>query len=173
LRSGIGYDADIICKTPQSIKNRFGYFSYFISGIIFAMRLKRRRYRIELIGEREIEDGVEYNRYREIEKDASCVIIANAGNMYRNWISIGKKDRIEDGFMDIFILKTENPILFLLEIIKIVLGIKETSRIAEYIRVEKCIIRNEYCIAHIDGEKKILRKNITYRIEQKAIKIFC
>ena len=39
LRCGFGYDSDIICKTPQSLKNKFGYLAYFIAGIIFMMRL--------------------------------------------------------------------------------------------------------------------------------------
>ena len=34
LRCGFGYDSDIICKTPQSLKNRFGYLAYFIAGVI-------------------------------------------------------------------------------------------------------------------------------------------
>ena len=40
LRLGLGYDSDIICKTPQSLKNKFGYFAYFLAGILFALRLK-------------------------------------------------------------------------------------------------------------------------------------
>ena len=35
LRLGLGFDSDIICKTPQSMKNKFGYFAYFIAGILF------------------------------------------------------------------------------------------------------------------------------------------
>ena len=49
LRTGFGYDADIICKTPQSLKNKFGYFSYFVAGVLFALRLKQQVYLITLI----------------------------------------------------------------------------------------------------------------------------
>ena len=46
LRFGLGYDADIIGKTPQSIKNKFGYFSYFVAGILFALRLMPQDYHL-------------------------------------------------------------------------------------------------------------------------------
>ena len=46
LRFGLGYDSDIIGKTPQSLKNKFGYFSYFIAGILFALRLMPQKYHI-------------------------------------------------------------------------------------------------------------------------------
>lgn len=42
LRCGIGYYADIIGKTPQSLKNKFGYFAYFLAGIIFSLRLNNK-----------------------------------------------------------------------------------------------------------------------------------
>ena len=65
LRCGFGYDSDIICKTPQSLKNKFGYFAYFISGIIFSLRLKKKQYNITI-------DGHAY------DISASCIIFANA-----------------------------------------------------------------------------------------------
>ena len=77
LRCGFGYDADIICKTPQSLKNKFGYFAYFIAGILFALRLKLKNYELTYDG-------------KDFEYNASCVIVANSPNMYRNFISVGK-----------------------------------------------------------------------------------
>ena len=74
LRCGIGYDADIIGKTPQSLKNKFGYFAYFVAGIIFALRLKNKEYSI-----------IFDDRERRIK--ASCIIVANAGNMHKNLFS--------------------------------------------------------------------------------------
>jgi diacylglycerol kinase family enzyme len=160
LRSGFGYDSDIICKTPQTLKNKFGYFSYFIAGILFALRLKNKLYKIVIDGEN-----------REIK--SSCIIVANADNMYRNWVSIAKSSNLDDGFFEIFILKTQNPILFLFEFLKILFNIKNNSSIAEYIKTNNLIIKNTCCVAHIDGEKTLLMNDLNYIIKEKTINIYC
>ena len=160
LRCGIGYDADIIGKTPQSLKNKFGYFAYFIAGIIFALRLKNKEYSVILS-----------NRERTIK--ASCIIVANAGNMYKNLFSIAKDCRLDDGLFDIFILKTQNPILFFIEILKIIFNIKSNNSLAEYHKVKDLKIKNRYCFAHIDGEKMKFSEDLNFKIEHNAINVYC
>lgn len=162
LRCGIGYDSDIIGKTPQSLKNKFGYFAYFIAGIIFALRLKNKEYSI-IFG-----DG---DRVRTIK--ASCIIVANAGNMYKNLFSIAKGSCLDDGLFDIFILKTQNPILFFIEFLKIMFNIKSNNSLAEYHKAKDLKIKNRYCLAHIDGEKMKFNKNLDFKIEHKAINVYC
>ena len=160
LRCGIGYDADIIGKTPQSLKNKFGYFAYFVAGIIFALRLKNKEYSI-------IFDD------REKTVEASCIIVANAGNMYKNLFSISKDSRLDDGLFDIFILKTQNPILFFIEFLKIILNIKLNSPLAEYYKTQNLKIKNHYCFAHIDGEKIKFNENLDFQIQNNAINVYC
>ena len=160
LRCGIGYDADIIGKTPQSLKNKFGYFAYFIAGIIFALRLKNKEYSIVL-----------NDRERTIK--ASCIIVANAGNMYKNLFSISKDSRLDDGMFDIFILKTQNLILFFIEFLKIMLNIKSNNSLAEYYKTQNLKIKNHYCFAHIDGEKMKFNENLDFQIQNNAINIYC
>ena len=160
LRCGIGYDADIIGKTPQSLKNKFGYFAYFIAGIIFALRLKNKEYSI-------IFDD------REKTVEASCIIVANAGNMYKNLFSVAKDCCLDDGMFDIFILKTQNPILFFIEFLKIMLNIKSNNSLAEYYKTQNLKIKNHYCFAHIDGEKIKFNENLDFNIEHNAINVYC
>ncbi len=160
LRCGIGYDADIIGKTPQSLKNRFGYFAYFIAGIIFALRLKNKEYSIIL------------DENERIIK-ASCIIIANAGNMYKNLFSIAKNSRLDDGFFDIFILKTQNPILFFIEFLRIMLNIKTNNTRAEYHKAQDLKIKTHYCFAHIDGEKIKFSEDLDFKIKNNAINTYC
>lgn len=160
LRCGLGYDADIIGKTPQSLKNKFGYFAYFVAGIIFALRLKNKEYSI-------IFDD------REKTVEASCIIVANAGNMYKNLFSISKDSRLDDGMFDIFILKTQNPILFFIEFLKIMLNIKSNNSLAEYYKTQNLKIKNHYCFAHIDGEKMKFNENLDFQIQNNAINIYC
>ena len=159
LRLGIGYDADIICKTPQSVKNKFGYFSYFVAGILFALRLKLKEYKLKISDEEKI-------------FKTSCIIIANASNMYRNLVTIGKNSTLEDGLFDIFILKTQNPIIYFIEFLKIILNIKQSNRFVEYLKSDLLKIENNYCIAHIDGEKIKFNKDILVKILSNKIKIF-
>lgn len=160
LRCGIGYDADIIGKTPQSLKNKFGYFAYFIAGIIFALRLKNKEYSIVL-------------NDNEKTVEASCIIVANAGNMYKNLFSISKDSRLDDGMFDIFILKTQNPILFFIEFLKIMLNIKSNNSLAEYYKTQNLKIKKHYCLAHIDGEKMKFNENLDFQIQNNAINIYC
>ncbi len=159
LRFGIGYDANIICKTPQKLKNRFGYFAYIIAGIIFALRLKLKKYNI-------IIDGTEY------KKDASCIIISNASNMYKDIVSLSKSSYLNDNEADIFILKTTNPILFFIEFIKIIFKIYTNSEIAEYKKAKSINIKNSWQLCHIDGEKKYIKEDININIIPDSVNIY-
>ncbi len=159
LRCGIGYDADIIGKTPQSLKNKFGYFAYFITGIIFALRFKEREYKMLIDGEQ-----------RNI--NASCIIFANAANMYRNIVSLAHSSTLDDGLMDIFVLKTSNPIIFFFELLCIILKIRKNSNRAEYIRAKDVNIENSWLTCHIDGEKINFKENIRINILDNAIEVF-
>ena len=159
LRFGIGYDANIISKTPQSLKNKFGYLAYFIAGIIFALRLKNKNYEITF-------DGI------TCKEDASCIIIANAANMYKNLVSVGKNSKPDDGIIDIFVLKTTNPFLFLWEFNKILLNIKYNSSLAKYMQAKSISIKNTWLACHIDGEKRKLKNDIQINIQPKTIKVY-
>lgn len=159
LRCGFGYDSDIICKTPQSLKNKFGYFAYFIAGIIFALRLKNREYKIT---------------YEEKERNlkASCIIIANTANMFKNIVSVGNNSNPDDGEADIFILKTTNPFIFYIEFISIFANIRKTTKRAEYLKAKNITIENSGITCHIDGEKKLLKDNINITIKNNSLRVF-
>ena len=159
LRCGFGYDSDIICKTPQSLKNRFGYFAYFIAGIIFGFRLKNREYKMTIDGNTK-------------EVSASCIIFANAANMYKNLVTLGNDAEPDDGLMDIFILKVTNPVIFYLEFLSIILGIRNNNNRAEYFKAKNVSIENNWLVCHIDGEKKNLKGDIDISISQKAVNVF-
>lgn len=160
LRLGFGYDSDIICKTPQSLKNKFGYFAYFIAGILFALRLKKKNYTITINGE-----------VKNIS--ATCIILANAGNMYRNIVSVSNNCKLDDGLFDVFILTVTNPILYFIEFLKILLGKKSSTKNAMYVQTEAVEIQNEFCTCHIDGEKTKIKDNIKINIIPKSVNIIC
>ena len=159
LRCGFGYDSDIICKTPQTLKNKFGYFAYFIAGIIFGLRLKNKEYKM-IIDEKE----------KNIK--ASCIIFANAANMYKNIVTLGNSAELDDGSMDIFILKTTNPVIFYFEFLSIILSIRKNNAAAEYLKAKNVRIENSWQVCHIDGEKKNLKDCINISISEKALRVF-
>ena len=160
LRLGFGYDADIICKTPQSLKNKFGYFAYFIAGILFGWRLKKKNYSLIIDGE-------------EKETEASCVIIANCPNMYKKMAYLGNNSKPDDGILEVFILKTSNPVRYFFEFLGILLNIRRNNGAAEYLKGTDIVIKTSWLVGHIDGEKKNFKEDIKIGVKPKSLKVFC
>lgn len=158
LRFGVGYDAEIICRTPQSLKHNFGYFAYFIAGILFAMRLKKKDYVLSF-------------DKQNFTLEASCIIVANTANMYKNLISVVKDSSLNDNLMDVFVLKTSNPILFFIELLKMFFKINKTNKNAMYFKTNRILIRNKWMNAHIDGEKKSLKNVLDIEVFPSAISV--
>lgn len=159
LRLGLGYDSDIICKTPQSLKNKFGYFAYFLAGILFALRLKQKSYTI-------------FFNDKKLSILATCIIVANAGNMYRNWVSISNNCNLQDGKFEVFILKVKNPITFFIEFLGIIFNYKNSNSKAMYFQTDELLIKKEFSTGHIDGEKQKFKDDIKINIVPKSVKVF-
>ena len=159
LRLGLGYDSDIICKTPQSLKNKFGYFAYFLAGILFALRLKQKSYTI-------------FFNDKKLSILATCIIVANAGNMYRNLVSISNNCNLQDGKFEVFILKVKNPITFFIEFLGIIFNYKNSNSKAMYFQTNALLIKNEFLTGHIDGEKQKFKDDIKINIVPKSVKVF-
>lgn len=159
LRLGLGYDSDIICKTPQSLKNKFGYFAYFLAGILFALRLKQKSYTI-------------FFNNKKLSILATCIIVANAGNMYHNLVSISNNCNLQDGKFEVFILKVKNPITFFIEFLGIIFNYKNSNSKAMYFQTNEFLIKNEFSTGHIDGEKQKFKDDIKINIVPKSVKVF-
>ena len=159
LRLGLRYDSEIICKTPQSLKNKFGYFAYFLAGILFALRLKQKSYTI-------------FFNNKKLSILATCIIVANAGNMYRNLVSISNNCNLQDGKFEVFILKVKNPITFFIEFLGIIFNYKNSNSKAMYFQTNELLIKNEFLTGHIDGEKQKFKDDIKINIVPKSIKVF-
>ena len=77
-----------------------------MAGILFALRLVAQDYHIE------------YDD-KNLDVKASCIIIANAANMYQNIVSVANKCELDDGLMDVFVMKAKNSITFFFEFLNI------------------------------------------------------
>ena len=160
LRFGIGYDAKIISKTPQTMKNKFGYLAYFIAGLFFLLKLKKREYIL-----------IKNNKEENI--NASCIICANSANMYKNLISIGNSSLLDDKLFEVCIFKTQNPILFIFELIKIIFNIKKSNSIVQYFKTDNLKIISNYISSHIDGEEnKFINSEVSVKILHNEISVF-
>ena len=159
LRFGLGYDSDIICKTPQSLKNRFGYFAYFLAGILFALRLKQKHYTI-------------FYDDKKLSIVATCIIAANAGNMFRDLFSISQKCELNDGLLDIFILKVKNPIMFFIEFLQIIFDKKSSGSKAMYFQTSNFRIKNDITTGHNKKKKTKFKDDIEINIIPKSVKVF-
>lgn len=159
LRIGFGYDSDIIGKTPQSLKNKFGYFAYFLAGILFALRLKQKKYTL-------------FYDNKRLSVLATCIIVANAGNMFKNLVSVSNNCALKDGLFDVFILKVKNPIMFFFEFLMILFNRKLSNSKAMYFQTSELSIKNEFITGHIDGEKRKFKGDIKFNIASQSVKVF-
>lgn len=160
LRCGIGYDADIITKTPKKLKNIFGYFSYFIAGILFALKLKNKQYELRI------------DENKATLTNASCIIVANCANMYKNFVTVGNNAKNDDSLFDVFILKTNNPVAFFIEFLKILMNIRKNSTEAEYFKAKNLKITSSKFNWHIDGEKCSETTELEFLTGKKSINVF-
>ncbi len=140
LRIGLGYDADIINGTKRMWKKRLGYLAYLIQGILKTFRLSNKYYKITM----------DNNTF---EVNANAIIVANAGNMFKNFFTVAPKGSVIDGKLDVFIMATKNIWEFLFAISQIIFKThKKTSNII-YGQVKNIKIEaQDKKLVHIDGE---------------------
>ncbi len=158
LRTGFGWDCDIIVKTPQSVKNKFGYFAYFMAAFLFMNRLKKKKY--EIITEKNI-----------INEDITLLMVSNASNLFMNFFETGKNTSLEDGEFELFYIKTKNPLYFFFELFKIFINHKKNTKNVRFLKAKSIKIKNRWAICHIDGEREYLKDDISIQIIPKAINV--
>lgn len=160
LRTGFGYDAKIINNTPRIWKKKMGYFAYVLNGFFQIFRLKRKRYTLKYEDKKQI-------------INATSLIVANAGNMYRNLVSVSHKSKIDDGKFDVFILRSDNFFTFVFEFIKIVLNIKNTTKNVIYFKTDSLKITTDEISLHVDGEKTKSGENYKFKILPGSLNVYC
>ncbi|MBR6163362.1 YegS/Rv2252/BmrU family lipid kinase [bacterium] len=159
LRTGFGYDAKIINNTPRIWKRKMGYFAYVLNGFFQIFRLKQKRYVLKY------ED-------KKLIVNATSLIVANAGNMYRNLVSVSHKSKIDDGRFDVFLLRSSNFFTFVIEFIKIILNIKITTKNVIYFKTDSIKIKTEETALHVDGEKTKSEENYLMKILPDSLNVY-
>jgi len=139
LRIGIGFDADVVNNTKRSWKRKVGYLAYFAQGIINSFKLSCKAYKIT------IDDKV-------YEVNANSIIIANAGNMFKNLFNVAPSGSVKDGKLDISIILAKNLWEFLSVLVKILIGKHNLGSKVIYRQAHSIKIQSVYKNIHIDGE---------------------
>ncbi|EKE03048.1 MAG: hypothetical protein ACD_20C00280G0001 [uncultured bacterium] len=157
LRIGIGYDAEVINSTSRRWKQKLGYLAYFIQGVINCLHLSNKSYKITIDN-------------KTIEVNANSIIVANAGNMFRNLFTIAPAGSINDGKLDIFILLARNLWDFLVVFFQILTGKHYLNPNVIYGQAQSIKIETNYKNTHIDGEP-YYNSNLDISVIPKALMV--
>ncbi|MFA6989040.1 MAG: diacylglycerol kinase family protein [Candidatus Gastranaerophilaceae bacterium] len=158
LRVGFGYDACIINNAKSNFKNKIGYFEYLFQGIINAFRLSKKTYKVNIDNE-------------EMTVDATSIIVANAGNIFKNIFTIAPKGSLVDGKFDIFILKVKNILDFIEIFFQIILGLHKQNSKVIYTQASNISILTSDINSHIDGEMLLNKNILNIQVLPKAINV--
>ena len=158
LRVGFGYDACVINNSKAGLKKKIGYLAYLCQGIINAFKLSKKTYRVK------IDD-------KEMVVDANSIIVANAGNMFKNNFTIAPKGSLVDGKFDVFILKVKNVLDFIEVFFQIIFRIHRQTPKAIYAQAKNVSIQTSDNSSHIDGEMFFNKNIINIQILPEAINV--
>lgn len=96
LMAGIGFDAAITANVRPDEKRRFGALAYVMRGIEEVMRIRGTRARIWLDG-------------RQIKARVLMIVIGNS-QLYGGLVKITHRASIDDGLLDVCVIKGDNGI---------------------------------------------------------------
>ncbi len=99
LRLGLGFEAQMVKDADREIKNRFGRLAYVISSVKAFQKIKEVKYHLKI-------DGKEYE-----SKGVTC-IVANSGNVGFSDVSLDDDIRVDDGLLDVIVVRKVNVSLF-------------------------------------------------------------
>lgn len=157
LRVGMGYDAEIINNSSSGLKKKLGYLAYFINGVISSFNLSIKDYKLKI-------------DETDIAVKANSIIIANSGNMFRKIFTVAPKGSVNDGELDIFILKTKNLLDFIKILFQIILNRHKTNSSVIYNKAKSIKIETGEKNFHIDGEV-LAEVPIDIKVIPKAINV--
>lgn len=92
LRVGVGLEADMVAQADPEVKDRFGRLAYVLAALGALQDRKKSRFHLEVDGER-------------IDREAVTCVVANSGNLGRAGFSLAPEIRIDDGELDVVLLK--------------------------------------------------------------------
>ena len=117
LRAGAGLEAIAVERTPRQLKDRFGIMAYGIGGLRALIKSRPTKYILELDGKTHETEGL-------------ICTVANASHLGLPGLRFSRKIDIEDGKLDVFVLRRVDIhiiLQFMSENVANTLGLKETQ----------------------------------------------
>ncbi len=154
--SGIGFDAHIAWQFGLAKKR--GLSTYVKITIAQLLKYKAQDYSLEMNGQ-------------NLNRKAFLITVANAGQ-YGNDFYIAPQAKMNDGLLDVVILKPFNVFQLPLIFIKILLKKANKSKSIESYRTDKLkIIRSNSESIHFDGEPQMNDKVLEYSIKANSLNV--
>lgn len=156
--SGLGFDARVTHMIKNSVKR--GFQAYFKTTLAQLIKYKPIEAKIEIPGTDTIYEG----KY--------ALIAASNGSMYGYNFSICPPAKIDDGKMDVLLLRDASLIKYLLSSYKILNKTIHKSSFVDYFKCEemKITLKGEDYL-HVDGESTATENEHHYKIYPNSIKL--
>lgn len=153
--AGIGFDAHVAWKFSNSkARGRWSYVSLILKDY---PQYKPKSFEL-------IVDG------HKVIKEALLLSFANA-SQYGNNIKIATSAKLDDGFIEIAILK--NPPFYIIPLVFMMLkkGNISKSKYYEIIRCKQVEVHEKNIVAHIDGEPNFFTKGMKIEVFPKSLNV--
>ena len=153
---GIGFDAEVAHRFAKAAGR--GFSTYLKSAIDEFGVYTLRKYRLNVDG-------------REIEREAFLVACCNA-SQYGNNSFIAPQASVDDGLLDIVIIKTKSGLNTLQAGLDVMIGMVSFNKHIEVIKARKVTIDySEPMHAHIDGEPISMPEHMEVECKPKQLRI--
>ncbi len=156
VMAGLGMDAEIMTGVDDQLKQRVGWFAYFVSGIK-ALRFPAMRVEISV-------DDSEFKRFR-----ARTVVVGNVGFL-QGGIPLLPDAQIDDGMLDVVVIAPKRFIGWLAIIVRVIGRQRRTNKRLDRLSGEKVVIRAEKPMPmQLDGDPVGSGTEITIEVQHGVL----
>lgn len=156
VMAGLGMDAEIMTGVDDQLKEKVGWFAYFVSGIK-AARFPAMKVEIS------VDDG-EFRKFR-----ARTVVVGNVGFL-QGGIPLLPDARIDDGLLDVVVLAPKRFIGWLAIIVRVLGRQRRTNEKLDRLSGQKVMIRAEKPMPmQLDGDPVGSGTEITAEIQHGVV----
>jgi YegS/Rv2252/BmrU family lipid kinase len=156
VMAGLGMDAEIMTGVDDQLKQRVGWFAYFVSGIK-ALRFPAMRVEISV-------DNSEFKKFR-----ARTVVVGNVGFL-QGGIPLLPDAQIDDGMLDVVVIAPKRFIGWLAIIVRVLGRQRRTNKRLDRLNGQKVVIRAEKPMPmQLDGDPVGSGTEITAEVQHGVL----